>query len=189
MLPFRWKTHFGASLESVVCRDDLSDFMLAQLRKRLIQQLLALCDDKAPYFIAYSKVVDGGPYQMGAVLWAGAQQEEQDASGEAEPETYMTVRVPGTSRQVPIYNLWLLLGADGVQELDSRRGGFWRGKDMLGVKARGKALGLLAELWRLMACFGGEERGLREWRPGRRLEGMTVESRAANEENVEMCVY
>ncbi|MCJ1382797.1 hypothetical protein MMC17_005910 [Xylographa soralifera] len=166
ILPFRWKTHLGTSLQSTVCRDDLSDFVLSRLRERLIQRLLTLADGDDPYFIAYSKVVNGGPYHMGAVLWVGLPREGQEDSGEGEAESYMTVRVPGTNRMVPIYNLRALLGMDGLQKLDSRRGGFWRGKEMMGVKARGKALELLAELWRLMVYFGGEEKGLREWKMG-----------------------
>ena len=166
ILPFRWKTHFGTSLQSTVCRDDLADFVLSRLRKRLVEQLLALGEEDVPYFIAYSKVVEGGPSQLGAVLWAGVPREGHEGGGVAEPETCMTVRVPGTDRLVPLYNLRALVGTDGMQELDKRRGGFWRRREMVGVRARGAGLGLLAELWRLMVYFGGERKGLREWKVG-----------------------
>ncbi|MCJ1286645.1 hypothetical protein MMC26_005991 [Xylographa opegraphella] len=177
ILPFRWKTHFGVSLKSTICREDLSEFVLIHLRKRVIHQILALCDEDFSYFAAYSKVAGGGSPQMGAVLWGGAPRQGHENSSEREPEAYMMVPVPGTNRTVPMYNLRVLVGIDGLRELDNRKGGFWRGSEMVGVKAQGKAIELLVELWQILLSIRGEGKGLRKWkvREGRKAVGFEAE--------------
>ncbi|MCJ1400425.1 hypothetical protein MMC11_003630 [Xylographa trunciseda] len=164
-LPLRWKTHFGPSLQGIVCRDDLADFVLSLLRKHLGQQLLVLGDADVPYLVPYSRVKDKGPHQLGAVLWVGETQKGREAVD--GPEAYMTTQVRGEEKVVPVYNLRVLLGVDGVRELKEGKGGFdWRRQEMVGVKIRARTMGVLGQLWRLMGYLGGEGEELREWRTG-----------------------
>ncbi|MCJ1394949.1 hypothetical protein MMC18_007830 [Xylographa bjoerkii] len=157
-LPFRWKTHFGPSLQNTVCRDDLPDFVLSLLRKRLIERLLALSDEDVPYLVSFSQGADGSLHQLGAGLWVGnpASIADGQAIYERKLEAFIAAQVKRDAKVVPLYNLSTLLGIDGVRELWASNGRFcWRWQEMVGVKAKRRTFALLGEMWRLMGLVGG----------------------------------
>ena len=89
----------------------------------------------------------------------------QEMAREGEPEACSMVQVRGEEKMVPAYAVRVLLGVGGLQELWDRSGGFdWRRQEAVGIKAKGRTVGLLWELWRLMTLLGGRAEGIRHWR-------------------------
>ncbi|MCJ1251199.1 hypothetical protein MMC30_008430 [Trapelia coarctata] len=188
ILPFRWKGHLGEALRSSVWRQDMADFVLALLRKRVVNWLLSV---DRPISISDRQVAEGAvPKDLAALIWlrdpwseGGDEVVKQKVKLVSEPPLGAMVRgaVDGQGLEggagdegqkervdgamVPVFNLPILLSKEGMSEL-------WRGKEsyfhrrrygMLGLYKSKLSSRLVGMLWGLMRYAGNGEVEVREW--------------------------
>jgi len=203
LLPYRWKGHFGESLKTSVWREDMADFVLKLLRKRVVSWLLSV-ESLVP--VSDWQVKEGWvPGDVAAVLWmrdlwSGLVRSKMgDVSDVSEPPLGAVARAGGVggvgrwekvdgagkvgglasvSRNngegetkrvegatVPVFNLPLLLGEEGMGELWRGKGAYYhrRRHSMQGLEKNRLSARLVGMLWSLVRYVGDGEVEVREW--------------------------
>jgi hypothetical protein len=171
LIPFRWKETFGERLKDVVFREDMADFILSLLRKRVVKLLVDNFEDRtAEGRVGVWRAVEGLPERLITVLWFPplAQGNERGEKSnikviESKPPTYAAFRHEG--QLVPLFNLQELLGDKEVVRLRNS----WaeaaatgnptlRFKDaVLRIRKRELSGQLVAALWLLRRYLGMED--------------------------------
>jgi len=173
MIPVRWKEDSAITLGEIVWREDMADFVLGILRKRVVQDLKYLAS--RPGFVVACKSWRNVQRntQVGAVLWVGEQaagDESEDKSenirmdadastthdkGEVQaPPKYAMYLYRG--HHIPIYNLTTILGSAKVSSLRESNPAHY-GRKIAVIKQKNSTLRLQLELWRLLGyCANGD---------------------------------
>lgn len=187
LLPYRWKGHFGASLKTSVWREDMAEFVLSLLRKRVVKWLLS-GDGAIPVTKRRVSEMDL-PDKLSALLWVVDPWDE--SCGEvkvtgvgklrSEPLLGAVVRMGGkpgggdhegsdernrvAGDRIPVFNLPLLLGQESLGELQHGRAQHnhkkWSG--WLGLEQCKLSTKLVGMLWGLTRYVGDGQVEMQEW--------------------------
>ncbi|KAL8975640.1 MAG: hypothetical protein Q9197_000115 [Variospora fuerteventurae] len=155
MVPHRWKLDTRFKTDNIVWREDMDDFVLDLMRRKVQRLLGYLSSRPAGYITACHNYEDvQKKHQPGAVLWLGNRiGDEPETTKEVPPPPYAMVKYRSASN-IPVYNLPMLLGPDFLDQLRSSSKSF--GGALAVIKQKRNTLESLMHLWKLMGYLASD---------------------------------
>ena len=154
----------GIRAEHIVWRQDMDDFILDLLRRRVITELEILTSGGSIYTRhCLHKLVEGKlPKQVGCVLWLGRECDDTGGPIQAPPLGAIMPYNPDYARHVPAFNLPYLLGDKHLSRLPARLLEV-ADEGFVALASRRRVIAAHLWLWKLqghIARADGEEDGL-----------------------------
>jgi hypothetical protein len=151
-------------LSAAEWREDMHQFILRLMRRRIVENLVALTNLKRGYVVGCSGWEDAlAKPQIGAFLWTGGAGEMEE--GMDSPPEFATLDVTigrkegCKTKKIPVHNLRRLLGKDKLAELrETLPSGIFE-RDVVVLKHKQQAVDVEMQLWRLQG-FLAEYRDL-----------------------------
>ena len=159
ILPFRWRDDKSLDSDSIVWREDMSTFILSELRERITTQLIEIANAESFALCKDMHEVDAVA-EVGAVLQLPTEPDmnlwKDDAPFQDElPETLLYSIIRWKDSFVPKYDVLNVLGFKLAAKLAiAFREKFDDGSGLIAVKKNVKSVKLLMQLWKLMGYLG-----------------------------------
>jgi hypothetical protein len=165
-IPDRYRQSKSAAkfLSAAGWREDMHEFILRLMRRRIVENLVALTNLKRGYVVGCSGWEDAlAKPQIGAFLWtggAGEMEEGMDAPPEfATLDTTIGRKEESKTKKIPVHNLRRLLGKDKLAELREKLPSGIFKRDVVVLKHKQQTVDVEMQLWRLQG-FLAEYRNL-----------------------------
>ncbi|KAI4203962.1 MAG: hypothetical protein LQ348_001345 [Seirophora lacunosa] len=147
MVPYRWKLDTRFKTDNIVWREDMDEFVLDLMRRKVFRLLGYLSSRPAAYITACHKYQDiQKKHQPGAVLWLGNPNGDENTK-EEPPPPYAMVKYRSAGN-IPVYNLPMLLGPYFLDQLRGSKELF--GGALVVIKQKRNSLESLMHLWKMM---------------------------------------
>jgi len=143
-------------------RQDMDDFILELMRRRVVESLVHLGGLKRGYLVGCDSWEDAmAKPQVGVLLWTGGIGEQ---NVDEPPEFATLFKTKERQRKVPVHNLQRLLGQKKLEELKSKFSNGLFGRELLAVKHKNATIALQLKLWKLQGYLAEyrEELGVEE---------------------------
>ncbi|PMD13344.1 hypothetical protein NA56DRAFT_585704 [Hyaloscypha hepaticicola] len=145
-------------------REDMHEFILRIMRRRIVENLVALTNLKRGYVVGCSGWEDAlAKPQIGTFLWTGGAGEMEE--GTDSPPEFATLDITigrkeeSKTKKIPVHNLRRLLGKDKLAELrETLPSGIFE-RNVVVLKHKQQAVDVEMQLWRLQG-FLAEYRDL-----------------------------
>jgi hypothetical protein len=165
-IPDRYRQSKSAAkfLSAAGWREDMHEFILRLMRRRIVENLVTLTNLKRGYVVGCSEWEDAlAKPQIGAFLWtggAGEMEEGVDAPPEfATLDTTIGRKEESKTKKIPVHNLRRLLGKDKLAELREKLPSGIFKRDVVVLKHKQQTVDVEMQLWRLQG-FLAEYRNL-----------------------------
>jgi hypothetical protein len=165
-IPDRYRQSKSTSkfLSAAGWREDMHEFILRIMRRRIVENLVALTNLKRGYVVGCSGWEDAlAKPQIGTFLWTGGAGEMEE--GTDSPPEFATLDITigrkeeSKTKKIPVHNLRRLLGKDKLAELrETLPSGIFE-RNVVVLKHKQQAVDVEMQLWRLQG-FLAEYRDL-----------------------------
>lgn len=161
---YRQSKSVAKFLSAAGWREDMHEFVLRLMRRRIVENLVALANLKRGYVVGCSGWEDAlAKPQIGAFLWTGGAGEMEE--GMDSPPEFATLDVThgrkeeSKTKKIPVHNLRRLLGKEKLAELQETLPSGIFERDVVVLKHKQQAVDVEMQLWKLQG-FLAEYRDL-----------------------------